>query len=327
MISIVVPVYNVEKYLEKCLSSIVSQSFEDYELLLVDDGSPDRSGAIIDEWAKKDKRIRVIHKQNGGISDARNAGIEQAKGDYLCFIDSDDWIAPDMIETLYDLAIKSGADLVCCNFMQVNEQGEQLRKPATVKPGVYTQDEFWTQRFNSEVKIYYDVAWNKLYRRKLFESLRYPVGLIHEDDQVLYDVVSQCNLIALTDKIGYYYVIRDNSIMRTRRSLRNLSAPDAFIHWAEMFVKEGKWSFAEEALLYGVHELLFCEYGKNGKRSKEYKAIKRRVRQLYHNMYGHLSMKRKVSVQLFLFNEPFARSMDRLYSRIRGKKPKKATCR
>ena len=323
MISIVVPVYKVENYLEKCIHSIISQNFENYELLLVDDGSPDRCGAICDEWANKDKRIRVIHKQNGGISDARNAGIEQAKGEYLCFIDSDDWIAPDMLKTLYDTAKESGADLVCCNFLQVNEQGEQLRKPATVTPGVYTQDEFWTNRFHSDLKIYYDVAWNKLYRRRLFETLRYPVGKIHEDDQVLYEVVSQCNLIALTDKIGYYYVIRNNSIMRAKRSIRNLSAPDAFIHWAEMFVKNEKWVFAEEALLYGVHEMLFCEFGKNGKRSKEYKAIKRRVRNLCHSMHGHLSTKRRVSLRLFLFNEPLARSADRLYSRIRGKKTKK----
>ena len=322
MISIVIPVYKVENYLEKCIRSIISQNFEDYELLLVDDGSPDRCGAICDEWANKDKRISVIHKQNGGISDARNAGIEQAKGDYLCFIDSDDWIAPDMLKTLYDIATESRADLVCCNFLQVNEQGEQLRKPATVTPGVYTQDEFWTNRFNSDVKIYYDVAWNKLYRRSIFETLRYPVGKIHEDDQVLYEVVSQCNSIALTDKIGYYYVIRDNSIMRTKRSVRNLSAPDAFIHWAEMFVKNEKWFFAEEALLYAVHELLFCDFGKNGKRSKEYKAIKRRVRGLYHSMYGHLSTKRRVSLFLYLINEPIARSADRLYSKVRGKKTK-----
>jgi len=315
MISVIVPVFKVENYLDKCVRSILSQSYTDFELILVDDGSPDKCGQMCDAYAQEDKRIRVIHKPNGGLSDARNAGIREAKGDFFCFVDSDDSIDQDMLATLYKLEEETGADLVCCNFLQLDEEGKQVKETPSVKPGVYTQDEYWRMRFKSNVKIYYDVAWNKLYNRRLFESVKYPVGKIHEDVQVIYDIVSQCRSIAVTDKVGYYYLIRNNSIMRSSRSIRNLAEPEAFIHWAEGFYEKKKWFLAEESLSYAVHSLITNEYGKDTKKSREYREIKKCIRKLYKKLFTHLSSKRKVSLFLFCTNEGFARRMNKQYNR------------
>ena len=116
VISVIVPVYKVEKFLDRCINSIIQQTFTNLEIILVDDGSPDRSGEICDEWKMKDKRIRVIHKENGGLSDARNKGLDVATGDYVAFIDSDDWIDPDMFQLLYDATQKYQADIAECSW-------------------------------------------------------------------------------------------------------------------------------------------------------------------------------------------------------------------
>jgi glycosyltransferase involved in cell wall biosynthesis len=313
MISVIVPIYNVELYVDKCIRSVIEQSYDDFELILVDDGSPDRSGAICDEWAAKDNRIRVIHKANGGLSDARNAGLENAKGEYICFVDSDDWIDHDMLKTLFSMIDRNDVDMSCCNFLHVNSSGEAIRDPAKITSGVLSQDEYWAMRFSSNLKMYFDVACGKLYRRKLFESVRYPVGIINEDDHVIFDIVNQCNLIAITDQIGYYYLIRDNSIMRSPRGIRNLSAPRAFIKWTEGFIAKKKWFLAEESLIYAVHELLLSNYVDGVRKSDEYRAIKRSVFHLYSVLFLHLSIKRKVSILLFCMNEPLARKMNRNY--------------
>ena len=315
MISVVVPVYKVEKYLDKCIRSILSQSYRDFELILVDDGSPDKCGEMCDAWASRDIRIRVIHKPNGGLSDARNEGIKQASGEYICFVDSDDWIAEDMLETLHELIRDSGAEMACCNFIQCNEEGAPIKELASISSGVYTQDDYWTMRFKANVKIYFDVAWNKIYRHDLFNSVQYPVGKINEDVQVIYDIVCQCNKIAITDYVGYFYLIRSNSIMRSQRSLRNLSAPEAYINWTRGFIDKKKWFFAEESLSYAVHELLNNEYGENGKKSHEYKRIKRAVTCLYRSLFCRLSLKRKISILLFCVNERLARAVSKEYIR------------
>ena len=309
MISVIVPIYKVENYLDKCIRSILAQSYKEFELLLVDDGSPDKCGEMCDTWASRDNRIRVIHKDNGGLSDARNAGIQQASGEYICFVDSDDWIAEDMLETLHELAIHSGADMSCCNFIKVNEQGNQVEELAKITSGVYTQDEYWDMRFKANVKIYFDVAWNKLYRRELFSSVKYPFGKIHEDVLVIHKIVCQCHKIAITEYVGYYYLIRDNSIMRSKRSLRNLAAPEAYLDWASAFIKKKKWYFAEESLNSAVLVLLNNEYGDNGKKSNDYKIIKRKVLGLYRSLFFRLSLKRKLSILLFCVNENLARAL------------------
>ncbi|MGF2941895.1 glycosyltransferase family 2 protein [Enterococcus xiangfangensis] len=217
-ISIIVPVYNVEKYLRKCVDSILAQTFTDFELILVDDGSPDNSGAICDQYAEKDSRIKVIHKENGGLSDARNAGIEVAKGKYLGFIDSDDYIADDMYELLYNNIIKEKADLSICGIYHVYEGKEPERK--IEKYMVLNRDEATVLIFHGNQIS--DHAVNKLYSRSIFSELRYPLGKYHEDSFTIVGILDQCEKVVVDTKQKYYYYHRDDSITSQTFSQKHL---------------------------------------------------------------------------------------------------------
>lgn len=207
-ISIIVPVYNVEQYLKKCVDSILAQTFTDYELILVDDGSPDRSGAICDQYAKQDPRVHVIHKPNGGLSDARNAGIDVAQAPYLAFIDSDDYIAPEMFAMLYADITKEQADLAICGIYDVYGDATPREKPHTYE--VLTQEQAIIKIFEGNIISVHAV--NKLYRRELFADLRYPKGKYHEDSYVILDILQQCRKIVADTKQVYYYTHREGSI-------------------------------------------------------------------------------------------------------------------
>ncbi|GAA2925355.1 glycosyltransferase family 2 protein [Enterococcus raffinosus] len=217
-ISIIVPVYNVEKYIRKCIDSILNQTFRDFELILVDDGSPDNSGAICDQYAKKDSRIRVIHKENGGLSSARNAGIEVAQGKYLGFVDSDDYIAEDMYELLHNNIIKEGADLSICGIYDVYKQKTPKVLPEFRK--VCTKDEMI--KMILEAKLVSVHAVNKLYKRDLFKMIRYPVGIITEDAAIIFQVLDQCKKIIVDTNQKYFYFHRDESISSKNFSPRDL---------------------------------------------------------------------------------------------------------
>ena len=318
-VSVIVPVYKVEKYLDKCVRSILGQTFRDFELLLVDDGSPDKCGEMCDAWAEKDSRIRVIHKPNGGLSDARNAGIEQASGSYFAFVDSDDWIKDDMLATLYGLIREADADMACCNFRSVNEDGSQHWDDAVITPGVWTEEDFWNQFFSSNAQTYCNAAWNKLYKKELFANVRYPVGRIHEDVYILYSLVSQCARIAATDQIGYYYLFRASGIMNRTRSIRNLTNPEAYINRARAFADRQLWYFSEESLMCAVHEMLLGDYGEGGKRSKEYRTVKGAAKDVYRRLFSRLSLKHKISLSLFFVSEPAARAFRRVFLKVHSK--------
>lgn len=210
LISIIVPVYKVEKYLNKCIDSILSQSFTNFELILVDDGSPDNCGKICDEYANKDNRIKVIHKENGGLSDARNAGIGLSCGEYLAFIDSDDYISTEFIKTLYDLAKNNDAEISVCDAVLVKEE----------ENAEYFYNEQF-EVFNKEQSLlnltYYRKitvnAWNKLYKKELFDDIRYPKGKLYEDLATTYKLFNKCNKVVYTPSKLYAYLQRDTSIM------------------------------------------------------------------------------------------------------------------
>ncbi len=214
-ISVIVPVYKVEKYIERCVDSILAQSFADFELILVDDGSPDNCGKICDEYAEKDPRVHVIHKQNGGLSDARNAGIDRAfrysDSEWLCFIDSDDWVAEDYLEKLYYACIENEADVCMCDFERVDEKGISVEKPHDFPDGTYLDKEDIFALLYSNWRTV--VAWNKLYRKKVFNNIRYDFGKIHEDEFIIHKVLKECNRACYISDVLYCYVIRRGSIM------------------------------------------------------------------------------------------------------------------
>lgn len=210
LISIIIPVYKVEKYLEKCIQSVINQTYENLQIILVDDGSPDNCGKICDEYAKKDHRIEVIHKSNGGLSDARNKGLEIAKGEYIGFVDSDDYIESDMYEVLYNLLKQYNVDVSICNFYTVS-QGRIAIKNADNGIKEYNRIEILKEiLLDNDIQSY---AWNKLYKRELFGEIKYPVGKKYEDIGTTFYLLEKCNKVVVTGKPEYYYINRQDSIV------------------------------------------------------------------------------------------------------------------
>ena len=210
LISIIIPVYKVEKYLEKCIQSVINQTYENLQIILVDDGSPDNCGKICDEYAKKDHRIEVIHKSNGGLSDARNKGLEIAKGEYIGFVDSDDYIEADMYEVLYNLLKQYNADVSICNFYTVS-QGKISIKNADNGINEYNRIEILKEiLLDRNIQSY---AWNKLYKKELFDEIKYPIGKKYEDIGTTFYSLEKCNKVVVTGKSEYYYINRQDSIV------------------------------------------------------------------------------------------------------------------
>ena len=244
VISVIIPVYNIEKYLHKCIQSILAQTYPYLEILLVDDGSVDTSGAICDQYAKKDKRIRVLHKENGGLSDARNAGIDAATGDYILFVDGDDFISSRMVEMLLTSMQKNSADMAMCGIRKVNEDGISIPEEKwKLKEGCLSEDQYWQLMYNT-ADMPCVVAWNKLYKKELFEQVRYPKGKLHEDVFVIHEIVSQCRRISVTEKELYNYVQRRDSIMGQGYNRGRLQTVEAFAGRMDYFLKRGKTDLA-----------------------------------------------------------------------------------
>lgn len=225
LISVIIPVYKVEDYLEQCIISVVKQTYRTLEIILVDDGSPDRCGAICDEWQKKDERIKVVHKTNGGLSDARNYGLDIAQGKYIVFIDSDDLVASTMIEGLFVVSQKYEADIVECNYScftdTLPEKGEKKSGTSTV----YASEEALSLLLDESIFKY--TVWNKLYRKEIFDTLCFEVGKLHEDVFFTYQAFGISKCIAKIEDCLYYYRQRRGSIMGSDFSIRNFDSIEA----------------------------------------------------------------------------------------------------
>lgn len=224
-ISVIVPVYNVEQYLERCVDSIINQTYTNLEIILVNDGSTDNSGKLCDELAKKDERIRVIHKENGGLSDARNRGIDEAESDLVGFIDSDDYIDSDMYEVLLKKLNDTDADLSMCALYDVYNNTPEAQ---------VTNKETWKLsseqaiKMVMEAKILSVTAVNKLYRKSLFTDLKFEVGKIAEDAFIMIKLLDKCEKIVATNEKKYYYVHRENSITTQKFSTKFLNVIEAY---------------------------------------------------------------------------------------------------
>lgn len=240
-LSIIVPIYKVEKYLDECIQSILHQTFTDFELILVDDGSPDACPQMCDAAAEQDSRVRVIHQKNGGLSAARNMGIEAARGNWLGFVDSDDFVAPDMYEKLYHAAVNAGADCAVCSVQLIHEDGSRMDtlQHWKVYGGGYTGEDI-LKTITWQNNAPYLVAWNKLYRREVFRTLRYPVGRINEDVFVFAELFDTIKMVACVEQPLYFYRQRTGSIMQSKCTLRNLDEMWSFVHCFECFQRSGR---------------------------------------------------------------------------------------
>lgn len=256
MISIIVPVYNVDKYLERCVKSLLGQSYSDCEIILVDDGSTDDSGLICDKFAESNKQIKVIHKENGGLSDARNRGIDEAQGEYLAFIDSDDFIHPQMMEILYYNLKKCDADISVCGFHWLKESEEPCTEIGENVLKVFHDAEIMGQLFKNKVETV--IAWNKLYRKELFQELRYSKGRLHEDEYIIHHLLYKCKTIVYTGSKLYYYMQHEESITGKLSPKRVVDTIDAFEQRIEFLEEKGMLRERNEAIkawLYGIDRI------------------------------------------------------------------------
>lgn len=212
LISIIVPVYKVEKYLNRCIESIVAQTYKNLEIILVDDGSPDNCPKMCDSWAQRDERIKVIHKPNGGLSDARNAGLDIAKGDMIAFVDSDDYIDTKMYQIMMDAMQIHDADLVSCGRYIVSNQS--MRRQRCLREAK-TFDSVSAVRELLSDGVINEASWDKLYKKKLFENIRFPVGEINEDVVIMPQILDQCKKIVHVGVPLYYYCQNEGSITKS----------------------------------------------------------------------------------------------------------------
>ena len=292
LISVIVPVYNVEKYIGRCVKSILEQSYRRLEILLVDDGSTDQSGSLCDEWERKDERIRVFHKENGGLSDARNEGIRNAKGEYLCFIDSDDYVEPQMIQVLYENLIASNADMSVCEF-EKQQEGKEAAFPYDGNHRIkeYEGEEVLALLYSKEFlnRSTIVVAWNKLYRRELFDGIWYPVGRLHEDEYVIHRLLYKAGKLVYTSQSFYHYMQREQSIMSSFSEKKIWDMLAAYEERISFLLQIEKREYAKleckEWLYKAKKSYKLCEQKKPEIYKKIQKSIKARSRRLLLKMH------------------------------------------
>ena len=233
IISVIVPVYKVEKYLNRCVKSIVNQTHKNLEIILVDDGSPDKCPNMCEEWSKRDCRIKVIHKQNGGLSDARNEGLKIATGKFIGFVDSDDWIAPEMYERLLNAIVADKSDIAQCNVKMVWENNLHSRILLQPNNCVLKREEAQLELLN-ESKLKQPV-WNKLYKKDVIKGISFEKGKYHEDVFWSFQAIGKARSVSVIDYIGYYYWQHGESIMGEKYSLKRLDAVEGKCNRQEYF--------------------------------------------------------------------------------------------
>lgn len=210
LISVIIPVYNVEEYLEKCVDSVLQQDYDHLEILLIDDGSSDQSGKICDEYAQKDSRVLVIHQKNGGVSCARNTGVANASGQYITFVDSDDYVSVDFVSFMYELICKHHAQISSCGAVNIQPSGKQILVDTDFSEHVMGRHEALERMCYNDG--FYITLWDKLFAADLFDGIRFPEGKLFEDTGVTYQLVFRAEKIVACCEPKYFYVTKGNTI-------------------------------------------------------------------------------------------------------------------
>ncbi len=315
-ISVVVPVYNCEKYLRKCINSILSQTFSDLELILVNDGSTDKSPEICDEFKLNDKRVKVIHQENKGVSGARNAGLDIAKGNYVGFVDSDDYLSDDMYEFLYNNLKKAKADVSICGIINcfLKNDGKEERKKQTnfEGSGILTGEEALSESLKSTVFSVNPV--NKLFDIHLFDNERFPENKTSEDAFLIPVILSKAKKVVYDSNIKYYYVRHENSITTSEFSVKDMFVIEAYSNHLDWIVKKYPklikaaefryiWSY-----IYVLDKMIISE---KKVKSEEYNKIlnfvKKNILKIIFNPY--FSLKRKIAVAILFLNQSIYKKM------------------
>ena len=287
-VSIIVPVYNVEKYLERCVRSLRCQTYQNIEIILVDDGSKDNCGIMCDKFALEDTRIKVIHKKNGGLSEARNIGIEKSTGKYLAFVDSDDFVHPSFIETLLTSCLNYNCKISKCNIIVTAEECVNLNDEK-LEVRVYSAEEYLQEinRVNGGFSV-----CNKLFCKSLFQKIRFPLGKLHEDVAVIYKLVAEEGKILEINQGLYFYYNNINSITKSKIAVRRLDDFEFRLELFEFCLKK-KWVNAAIKNSDEVYRMIMAYKGKNPDEFQDYQEFKRRFskvkRKLYWKMFFKIS--------------------------------------
>ena len=302
-VSIIVPVYNVKPYLERCINSILKQSYDNLEVILVDDGSTDGSGELCDSLEKKDKRIIVIHQQNGGLSSARNTGIDNCHGSYICFVDSDDYVHPDYVKYLYSMCINYNCEIGIC-YHYITEEDNYYRKvELNSEIRVFSRSEifdlFYTDMHGSIV-----IAWNKIYKRECIGDIRYDVGKIHEDEGTTFKFLYNANRIAFGKEVLYYYYSREDSITGLPYNRKKLDILDAYENRLKFYKEHLEKGLYDRECQYYLSEIL-ANYYKVSVQLKD-KGVLLELREKYNQAYKNAdravwSNSRKIMYLTFKF--------------------------
>ena len=254
LISVIVPVYKVEKYLERCVDSILAQTYENLEIILVDDGSPDSCGAICDRYAEADSRIKVIHKENAGVGMARNAGLDICAGDFIMFVDSDDYLSADAVQALYERIVMDGSDMAVGKHTNVYEDGRtndafcSWMKDSVLK----TQDMLKSIRTSKYITV---VSWGKLYKRHIFETIRYGTFKCGEDFMVYPLILDQCERISIVDREIYYYFQRNDSILHQMSEQAKKDDLQATVQFSKYLLGKDCFNGAADWYLRSLNQL------------------------------------------------------------------------
>ena len=290
-ISIIVPVYQVEPYLDRCIKSILCQTFEDFDLILVDDGSPDRCGAICDAYAAVDQRVHVIHQQNGGLSTARNAGIdwsfESSDSGFLTFIDSDDYVKPTMLETLFYALMENNADVSVCGEYHFGESPEDISRENFSGCVVHSRADACRLIYTGQAgHASFVSAWGKLYRKELFSQVRYPAGRIHEDQFTTYRVLYEANRVAEAGACLYGYFFNETGITHSRFSVRRYDDVEACDQAIRFFQDRQEDRISEAAQMR--RRTLIAKYAIYARKAGIYRQIPAHYRMSVPGVYAEL---------------------------------------
>lgn len=298
LISVIIPVYNVESFLDECLESVVNQTYENIEILLMDDGSTDSSGEMCDLWAQKDERIRVIHKGNEGLSATRNRGLEFVTGKYVAWVDSDDYVDLQYLEKLYNLLINSSADMSMCNFYGLYEDRLTFDGKTRIFDAEYSAEEFLEQLYTTG---FFSVVWNKLVPTEMYQNIIFPVGRRFEDSAVMRELASKCTKIVTTKEPLYYYRRHENSITMVKRTTEEAAKYlGEYCQWLEDDIKVLEESenrkLVAQASKYMCNAIIkhYSELAKKDKR-----AFKSKYDKYVYNVLNKSGYKLKVKLKYF----------------------------
>lgn len=253
LLSVIVPIYKVEEYLDRCIRSLVDQTYNKLEIILVDDGSPDNCPKKCEEWGRKDSRIKVIHKQNGGLSDARNAGLEVAKGEYILFVDSDDWVSPEYVAGLYQAVHSTDSDICECDIVKTDRE-ISIDDVEESTPVCYETED--ALKLLIQDSVFHQYVWNKIYRTECLRGIPFVKGKVNEDEFWTYQVFGRANKVAKIQKQLYFYFQRNESIMGVKYSSKRLDALEAKTERQQYIEK----NFPALSLIARTNLILSCFY-------------------------------------------------------------------